>query len=317
MREAKLVITLAAAATVLLYGCSQSPNTVVPNGLEQNLTLRNPAILGGLKAAHAIIPRDLYVADQGTNAIDILHNKTFRDVGVITSGISLPVSVFLDARGNLYVANFVGNVAEYAPGNTGSPNFVYNSGIGYEVEAVTTDAHDNVFVADIGGNLTEYFQGDNQVIAQCNARGSASGIAVDSSGNVFASAYNATANSPRLVEYPGGLKNCNEITLSAPLASLAQGIALDKNDDILVAQGGQVVEIAPPYSSIAGTIGSGFNNAREVTLNRANTEAFVSDWSNETVTIVGYPGGSNITVLGVQNGLAKPFAAVDWPNAVY
>lgn len=317
MREAKSAIMLAAAAIVLLSGCSgsQSPYTIVPNGPAQNSSLRNPAtVLAALKYARAKIPRDLFVADSGNGAVELLHNTSYRDVGAITSGIDYPVDVFLDAKANLYVANDVGgDVAEYASGNTGSPNFVYSSGLACPL-AVTTDAHDNVFVGDCGANLTEYFQDVNHPAAQCNAGGLVSGIAVDAAGDVFASTFNSGLYN--LVEYPGGLKNCNKIVLSVQIPA-PHGIALDKNDNLLVAAQNSVVVVPPPYSSVSGTIGSGFIAAITVRLNRGNTEAFVADIENETVTIVSYPGGTNITVLGLQNGLGEPTAAVDWPNAVY
>lgn len=320
MRTKNLVFTLAPAVGLLFSGCSssQSPNAIVPSSAAADSALRSPAVTpGALRSAHAKKRRDLYVADFGTDAVEILQNKSYRDVGVITDGISGPRDAFLDNRGNLYIANFSSSsVAEYAPG-TGAPSFVYSNGMS-EPAAVTTDAHGNVFEADFAaGTVNEYFQGLNEVVASCSVGYELYGVAVDSSGDVFIEYFSEPAH---LAEYPGGLKNCNEQVLSVALpygGTSPGGIALDKNNNILAADGSEVAVIDPPYTSIAGTIGSGFSGAMNVRLNKRNTEAFVTDPTNHTATVVSYPGGSNVTVLSTQNGLSEPFAAVDWPNAVY
>src|SRR5215469_11927798 len=107
------------AAIGLLYGCaggSQSSNSFVPSSGTPSSNVRNfsAAVLSSLKPAHTRIPRDLYIADAGTNEVDLLRNKTYRDVGVITNGISGPQAVFLDSQGRLYVGNATtSDVTEY------------------------------------------------------------------------------------------------------------------------------------------------------------------------------------------------------------
>jgi hypothetical protein len=91
-------------------------------------------------------------------------------------------------------------------------------------------------------------------------------------------------------------------------------MSFDKNNNLFVANGTRVLVVDPPYSSITGSIGSGFALATDVTLNKRNSLAFVADLANGTVTVVGYPGGSNLTVLGIQNGLFAPWWAVDCPT---
>jgi len=74
---------------------------------------------------------------------------------------------------------------------------------------------------------------------------------------------------------------------------------------------------SPNYNTVSRTIGSGLSCAQNVRLNEANTLAFVTDVCNNTVTVVNYGGGSNTRVLGAGNGLTRPVAAVEDPNAVY
>lgn len=325
MREARFLIALAAVAIAALFGCtaSQTSSPIMPNGSAQNPGLRNPeAVLGALQPPHARVPRDLYIADLGTGVVDILRNGTYRELGVISNGILNPNDAFLDTRGNLYVANGGGSsggadVAEYAPGNTVSPSFVYSTGMA-SPEAVATDTHGSVFEADTtNDSVNEYFQGSNHLAATCSPGGRVLGVAVDSSGDVFVSAFNPSSGS-FLAEYAGssgGLGNCTEQVLGAPV--LAGGIAVDVNKNLLAANGNEVAVIAPPYASVTGMIAPGFGSAINVHLNRNNTLAFVTDIGYHTVWVVTYPGGTEVMKLGASNGLDRPWAAVDWPNAVY
>lgn len=322
MREANL-FTLAAAAVTLLGGCggSQSVNAVMPNSVAANSALHSPInVLGALRNAHAKMPKDLYIADIYANAVKMLRNKSFRDAGAITAGIDVPTDVFLDKQGNLYVANIGGsqggaNVVEYAPGNTAGPSVVYTDKITFP-EAVAADAHGNLFVADssLNSSVNEYYQGLNHAVGSCPVQAPL-GVAVDSSGDVFV--LERTSGGNVLAEYPGGLAGCNQQVLRVTIDATAGGIALDASNNILLADGSKVAVIDPPYTSITGTIGSGFGFATNVRLNRKNTLAYVSDQENLTVTLVSYPSGTNVTVLGLQNGIQYPVAAADWPNAVY
>jgi hypothetical protein len=112
------------------------------------------------------------------------------------------------------------------------------------------------------------------------------------------------------------LAGCNKTIL--PLTfQLSGGIALDKKRDLIVCDGNQVDVIDPPYTSISGTIGSGFSFAFGVSLNKENDLAFVADYIANTVTIVDYPAGANQAVITSQDRLREPFGVVDSPNAVY
>ncbi|MGB6601701.1 MAG: hypothetical protein WBE77_11525 [Candidatus Cybelea sp.] len=248
----------------------------------------------------------------------MLRNKTYQDLGVITNGINGASDVFVDKQGNLYVANSSSpNVAEYSPGAT-SPTFYYSAGMSAP-SAVTVDAHGNVFEGDNNGAVNEYFQGYNVLAASCHVGGSQGGvvvgIAVDSAGDVFINLY-SPGYSNFIFEYFGGLGSCYRGYATRVPQSVGH-IALDAESNLLVLVGGAVYVFDPPYTSLSSTIGSGFSDAVDVKLNRANTQAFVTDSTSHTVTVVSYPGGSNVRALGSSKGLINPYAAVDGPDAVY
>jgi hypothetical protein len=333
-------LTAALGSIALVAACagySSTPNMVVPslstalrtrehgsplgtcsNGRRRARLGQNP-ITKPAAGAHAPY---LYVLDECGPRVDVLAKSSYREAGSITAGLSLPGDdVFLDSKGNLYVANAGNaNVVEYAANNWSAPIFTYSANIGDPV-AVTTDAHGNVYEADVGnGYINEYYQQQNgATVTSCQptSDGAPYGVAVDSNNDVFASVLSYSSGG-ELVEYPGGLNYCQSLVV-LPLPGVGrQGLALDKNANLLLANGTSVYVVdAPNYSTVSRTIGTGFSCASNVRLNKTNTLAFVTDSCNDTVTVVNYASGTNVAVLGSGNGLSQPAAAVEQPNAVY
>lgn len=257
--------------------------------------------------------RHLYVADFATQSIKILDNKSYRELGQITTGIANPNSIFLDTRGNLYVANGVAapSVTEYPP-NATTPSFTYNNEIS-ESLFVTADVHGNVYVIDdAAGYVWQYFQGSNSPVARCSPGASMFGVAVDSANDVF------VALAGGLVEYAGGLSGCNATPLGASIGH-SYGMTVDKQNDLVVcdAASGQVDVIAPPYSSVTRAFGTNLVEPSSVTLSRNNTMAFVADYKSMDVQVYDFQTGALIKTLGTVYGLLQPTSAVDGPNAVY
>lgn len=314
------MLIVAMVGSVLFSGCaggSQSDNAIVPSSAAVPLLRTppdgrvNPNDYQGLK--------DLYVGDLEGQAVKILKNKTYREMGAITSGIVNPNGMVLDRRGNLYVANAGGtpSITEYAP-NATSPSFTYSVGMVSSI-SVSVDAHGNVYEADGTGYARQYFQGVNSPVAGCTPSGATgvTGVAVDAANDVFVGVITGGVNF--IAEYPGGFGDCShEKVLTAPVV-FPYGMSIDKNDDLVVADSGnaQVDVIDPPYSSVTRTIGAGFLEPTTVTLSRDNKLAFATDFQVHDVFVINYQTGAMITTLGSVYGLTFPTAAVDGPNAVY
>lgn len=319
MPTTMLMSIAAASAVALLAGCSAPSTPLVPGAVRSAVAEAANSQMAFARSTalrSSGVPFALYVADPGSASVDILHNSNYRAFEFIIEGINDPFDVFLDSQSNLYVANYsAGDVTEYAP-NTGVPFFTYSSGM-VNPAAVTVDASGDLYDADPGsGTVNEYRQGVNQTVFTCFPGGTLGGIAVDAFNNVFTS-----VGTSHVEEYKGGLGNgCRPATLRVkpPKGLGFSGIALDKHRNLLVAAESEVLVIdAPSYSAVNSTIGSGFGCAVNVRLNKSNTLAFVTDPCDKTVTVVSYPSGANLKVLGSANGLDAPNAAVDWPNAVY
>lgn len=305
-----------AVSTVVLPGCIDGlpgSNATMPgSGLSSPkvaaLTDASPSKYKGLQ--------DLYVSDAGTHEVAVLDNKTYKEVGTISSGLSNPGGNFLDKAGNLYVAS--GGVQEYSPGGT-SPSFTYDAGLSNAID-VSVDTRGNVYAVDLTSKaVIEYHQQKNAVVSSCSPGGVAvEGVAVDQHHDVFASVY--IEGVAEIIEYAGGLRGCNGTVLGASFKGAPGGMAVDKNDNIIVCAQAvpAVYVIEPPYASLTKMLGSGYADPFHVTLSRNNAVAFVADGINKAVYVLDYPRGDVVTTLsGGEHGLSDPVSAVDGPNAVY
>ena len=316
MSKSLATLTVAAGlAAALLCACSSS-GSQASTTLPSSVTKLSPF-------SHALEPatkfsKYLYVTDSDFNAVFLFKKKTWKNVGSITDGLSGPFGDWVDRHGNLYVANRLDvNILEYKPGST-TPTFTYSAGMMAPVK-VTVDGSGNVYEADNNGAfVNEYAQKSNSVMFSCHPGGFLQGVAVDGSGDVFVDYNINSTGDARIAEYKGGLNGCNETVLGVVLP-YAGGIALDKKNNLLVCEylgGGAVDIIPPPYNGITGSLGSGFAAPIEVTLNKSNSQAYVTDWLNADVQVLNYPSGSNVVTLGSADGLIGPTGAVDGKNFV-
>ena len=258
----------------------------------------------------------LYVDDGGNQTIEIFKNGTWKKVSSITNGVGADMDRnWVDANGNVYVAQFSPvNIVEYAPGGT-SPSFTYDSQMQLPMD-VTTDRAGNVYEADeLISSVNEYAQHSNSVSATCGGGGLTLSVAVDGSGDVFV-AYAENNGAGHIIEYSGGLSGCHATELGVTLG-FPGGMALDKNGDIVICdQGNNSVDIVPPpYNSISGKLGSGYSAPFSVRINRKNDQAYVVNESPPRgVFVLKYPSGSLIKKLSSKNGVSGSLGAVDSDN---
>lgn len=326
-----------AGAMALLAACSsggsQNPNGALPNA--SGALQRSPLWRSGIASEYLGIavpearfvpnsyvvpdrrrrrpPNKLFVDINSPYEVLILKNTSWSQVGTITNGATDPDGNWYDTHG-LYVANFSApNVEQY--NSKGSLIFTYNSGMSSPV-TLTTDSHGNVYEADFTGDaVNEYHQKSNTVVASCQPGGDVEGVAVDKSGDVFVAYFTGTGD---IAEYKGGLSGCSKTTLGATV-SFPGGMILDNKGDLVICdQTGDAVDIIdPPYSSVSGTLGSGYSEPFHVSLNKTNTKAYITDTgSAHTIDVVSYPGGSRIATLGASDGVNAPFGAVDGSNFI-
>jgi DNA-binding beta-propeller fold protein YncE len=310
------------AAVILLSGCSsvtQSGVAGLPaaDGATQfRQEAGRPQLIGILSS--------LLVDDESKNAVEVFRDRTWSNLGAITKGIDLPFGNWVDRNGSLYVANVRSHeITEYD--SDGKLIFRYSTRDASPSD-VTTDGSGNVYAAatesassEYTGYVIEYGQGSNDILEACRLSGQVVGVARDKRGDVFATYIEYSDHGPsKVVEYPRGLidSGCNGTVL--PIAfDTADGIAVDREENLVVCdEGAPAVDIiAPPYTKVTGTLGSGWAGPMFVTINRTGTQAYVVDAESQ-VRILTYPNGSNVATLGSANGLVSPVSAVDTKNYV-
>jgi DNA-binding beta-propeller fold protein YncE len=267
----------------------------------------------------AKIAKDLFVADYGLDAVEILTNKTWQNIGSITTGIDKPDGTFADKKGNLYISNAgTVDITEYKPGK-GSPKYTYSAGMENPTD-VSVDSRGNVYEADFeGGFVAEYAQGSNTQSEECAITGWVGGVAVDKSGDVFVAFYNKDTDAGQIDEYAGGLSGCNA-TVLGPSLVFPGGMAIDAKGNLVVCdQDNNTVDIIdPPYSSISSYLGSGYSDPLHVRIGKKDKLAYVDNYNfgDATVWVEDYPSGSVVATLGTSNGLSAPLSAVDGENEV-
>lgn len=275
----------------------------------------------GRPAAHRARPdgvsRVLYVAawsypSVGPREVLVLKYGRWTYLTAITNSLSNPFPVWVDKSANLYVGNANAGVDEY--NFEGSLIYDYSASGLYEPQGIATDRFGNVYVASYAGAVYEFQQQTNNYISCTPSVGYLTGVTVDKRGDVFVS----TGNSGEIVEYKRGLWNsrCTGTVLPVALDD-AIAIAIDPQGDLVVADyyAPAVDIIAPPYTSITGTLGSGWTHPYNVTIDRAGTQAYVADEAGP-IQILTYPGGNHVATLSTVNGYNQLWSAVDSENYV-
>jgi|HubBroStandDraft_4_1064222.scaffolds.fasta_scaffold00009_127 DNA-binding beta-propeller fold protein YncE len=316
--QSRVTFLSATIAAVFLAGCSsqqlQTGNSALPLGI-----MRAPQP-GPTPVPIQLTPwqQSLFVNDENLNSVKLFTNATWVANGSFNNGVSHPWGNWSDQK-YLYVANNTsnaGNVAEYRP-NYSTPIFTYTNGL-TQVADVSTQVLSNVhyvFVTGFSAGFVKEFKRDtNTVIATCYPGGTqVFGVAVAPNGSVFV-AYDDNMGLGHIVEYVGGLGGCNGTLLPITFGYVL-GMVLDNAGRLVICQDNPpaVDVIDPPYSSISGTLGSGYSSPEDLSINANNALAFVSD-GHVQIRVLQYPSGTLIHTLGSADGLSAPGGAVEWTN---
>lgn len=305
-------VVVASATALVLGGCAGSSSTQSLTGIPPRSLVREASNFDDL----AKLPKDLFVSDLSNDVVDVLANGSYHENGTIKTGLNQPDGVWVDAKGNLYVAN-VGapNVTEYAPGAT-SPTCTYSSSDLVSPIGVATDSKQNVYVID-----TEALNppGYVHVYAQCgtettslNLGGLGWGLALDAHDNLFVD-YDTQFGTTLFEEFPSG--STSPTQLGVKVSSALSGLAIDGNGNLVVAGqlNGDVYSIASPYAS-ATVIATGEKDPFAVALSKSQKLLFVTNPSGGTVNVYRYPSMKLAKTLGSKQGLVAPQGVTDSPN---
>jgi hypothetical protein len=249
------------------------------------------------------IEKEFFISDTGSNVF-VFKNSTYAKVGDITSGVTGSDGVWVDKKGNVYVANVISNVVEYKKG-AGSPICTYSASLTDPING-TTDSAGNVYVTDFeGGAVREYAQCSNTVKATFSVS-NPEGVAVDSSGDVFVSFDG------EFEEFTGG-----KGTILGATISESAGLCIDNNKNLIADdQTGSIDLIKPPYTS-ATVLVSGLSDPFHCSLNSAENLLFNANDGSTTVTVYSYPSMSLVHTITSSDGIDGAEGVGESPNAVF
>jgi hypothetical protein len=273
--------------------------------------------------------QSLFIADAiwPTWRVKLFANGTWAPNGYFGVGTCAETGLWSDQR-YLYVVTVCGNgdsVREYSPNNP-TPVFTYTNGVTGPANVSTQiGSQQHVFITNDNGtaeSVIEFQRDTNTVLATCYPGGNPFsygvwGVAIDSSGNVFVDIGDANGVG-HIVEYVGGLSGCNGTLLPVTLGHVGYQMVIDNVGRLIIArQSPPAVEVVnPPYTSVSGTLGSGYIAPYYVTINSANTLAFVSD-GGSVVKVLQYPSGNLVYTFFSPGGPDAPAGVVEWNNYGY
>jgi len=182
-----LVFDSSGNAYVLNLGASAGTGSVYKynsSGVYQS------TILSGLNYALGITidaSDNIYIADQGATTVKKYSTSGALLLSLPTTNLSTPLGVATDGSGNIYVLNNgTGNVTKYNSAGTYLSTILsgYTSG-----QAIAIDGAGNIYVGDNSATNTVYIYNQSGTLLTSKAITDPEGIAVDSKGDIFASAY--------------------------------------------------------------------------------------------------------------------------------
>jgi hypothetical protein len=334
LRIVSTVLALTVGASVgFLTACSAGGSPSLATGEPPSNDIRDlfaPRAATNLEAQRSTaarkrrVERDLFISNfdpvSGNGNILVLKNKTYKQIRVIKEGTTGPSSLWVDSRGNLYLANQYGSdVLEYRP-RASSPSCTYSAGL-VGPSFVTTDDAGNVYVSDYqNGDVVKYAQCQNTVLKQWSAKTFAFGIAVDSQGDLFV-AYLAYGHTNKGIgyfeEFKGGSSTPTQLGATV---SFPGSLIIDRNGNLIADdQSGNIDVIAPPYSSAKALV-SGLNGPYGLSLNRQENLLFSANTGarySSSVTVYDYPSGQLVTTLGASNGVTRAYGVAESPEATF
>ncbi|HEX4014768.1 MAG TPA: hypothetical protein VHX17_12900 [Candidatus Cybelea sp.] len=252
----------------------------------------------------------LYVADFTANAVEIYSasGSNQSPIGSITDGISGPEGCFVDAHGDLFVANASNQTVTMYKHGSATWSLQY-TGFAYPTN-VAVGANGVVYVDDlVGSKVVEFARGktrSKRTIVVTDPQGAA----LDAKNNLYVS-YNTGSHGggPGTVnKYPP--KSTKGTNLNLPIV-WAAGDAIDSSGDVVVGDqgsgsGNAAVYVFPPGSAKPSqTITQGIEDPFRIALDKKSRHLYVADPEANELLVYDYATGTLVNTI--TNGLSSVY----------
>lgn len=243
-----------------------------------------------------------------------------------TQGIHFPIGMAIDSSGNLYIANYsLNQVLKETPQPDGSyvQSTILGGFVNYGPVSIAVDARGNLYIG-LDGNggtsrlLKETLQGDGTYQqSYIGALTAVYGVAVDASGNVYASHNGSGSGVMKFIPSESGYTGSVIYTSSR----LVAGVALDSSGNVYVAQerGSTVYQLAPAgnpatttsYTSSSIPLPSGVS-AFDVAASTAGN-LYIADTNGYLRSEINN-GNGTYTDTVLASGLSSPYGVMLTPT---
>ncbi|MGB8965051.1 MAG: hypothetical protein WCB99_05380 [Candidatus Cybelea sp.] len=223
----------------------------------------------------------LYVGDGG-GAVNIfpLTGPNQQQLGSISSGMSGPWGLSLDANNSLYVANSGNGTVTVYPYGSSTPSMTYSKAVERPLYALA-DSAGHVFVSGIGfnrrnrGYVFEYNAGTTIPVAHVHLGAETDGMAEDREGNLYV-AFRRRKASATIAEFGPGLTNKRLLGMAI---DQPQGLVVDSAGNIVVVESAaDRIDVFPPEATtplVTITL-SGIGNLAQLAMQNSETTLWVS-----------------------------------------
>ncbi|MEI6077517.1 MAG: BACON domain-containing carbohydrate-binding protein, partial [Verrucomicrobiota bacterium] len=221
---------------------------------------------------------NVYIADNGNNAIKKWTTASNTVTTLVSSGLSSPSGVAVDGAGNAYIADTGNNAIKIWSAANSNINTLVSSGL-TSPTGVAVDGAGNVYIADNGNSAIKKWTATNSIVTTLLSSGlsSPSGVAVDGAGNVYIVDFGNNA----IKKWTSA--NSNVTTLVSSGLSSPTGVAVDGAGNVYIADNGNsAIKKWIAASNTVITLVSGLNLPCSVAVDGAGNVYF-ADKNNNTI----------------------------------
>jgi hypothetical protein len=297
----------------ILSGCGGSQsNPAAGSSFTAASVIRTQAVTDDV--ADVACPKSrLYVADYGRSDIEIYAQGAANPTpcGEITTGISYPEGIYVNKKGELFVANYIGStITEYPRGKKKPTITIDTSAPAYDV---FVGGDGTLYAAEPAtGSVVEYPANSTASKLTVTVNGGDYGVATDNKNNLYVSYLSNVDGLSHVEKFSPGATTGTDMGFTVPFAG---ELKLDKKNDIIIGdRNDQLIDIFPPGATTPSrSFSTPGGRPVYLALNLSETVLYVAGLGQ--VQVMDYQTGA--TTSTITSGLESPSGVAPYPPAPY
>lgn len=283
----------------------------------QRATVQDAAVSGAYIPDTGACATKVYVADYAANDIEIFPgNNTANPApcGKLTTGIDAPLGMAVDAKGTLYVSNYIGNGSTYAinefPRGKTTPKITIQAAApGYDLWVGKGRV---LYVAQPWEDaVVEYAAGSTTPKATLSINGGPYGVGTDQHNNLYVSYLSNVDGLGHVEKFAPGHTTGTDLPMTV---SLGGSVRIDSADNVVIGdRNNDILDVFAPKGTTPTRSWSTAGKPYYLTLNQAETNLYTTAFGS--VQIFDYASGTQIG--SISNHLVAAQAIAVYPLPPY